>query len=185
MIDKTNISLGLSIISIALSICSLIRIEPFVFTNDAILGASLAVISICTAVIVAYQIYNNATVEKRLKQMIGEEYRKISEEEKLKQKQITENELFFFKFTLVFSLSHSLKPESIYPIAVNALIDCNDNTKIQTETLCGILKSIHQKINVDNNPALEVYKKKEIEVLKRLTQSSDKAYELLVSLSRT
>lgn len=181
---KSNISLWLSVISITLSICSLIKIKPFVFTNDAILGASLAVISICTAVIVAYQIYNNATVEKRLKHMIGEEYRKISEEEKLKQKQIVANDLFFFKLTLVTGMVHTQKNTSVYPIAVNALNDCNDSTQIQTDTLCTILESIHNNVDVDNIPGFEVYKRIEIEALRRLTKSSDKAHKLLVRLSR-
>lgn len=71
---KEYVALLLSIVSIILSLCCIIGIEPFSVAGDTILGASLSVISICTAVIVAYQIFNNVTIEKRLRKIIGEEY---------------------------------------------------------------------------------------------------------------
>lgn len=184
-VKKENMSLGLSVVSIILSICSILRIKPFVFTNDAILGASLAIISICTAVIVAYQIYNNATIEKRLKKLIGEEYRKNVEQEKLKHEKFIEKDLFFFKLSLVVGVTHIKNPVSLYPIAVNTLADCNENTGTQTETICSILKTLHSTIDVDKISGYDLYKKIEIDSLKRLTKCCDSAFDLLKQISQS
>lgn len=185
---KEDVSLALSIIAIVLSMCSVSKIDPFHLTSDSILSASLAVIGICTAIIVAYQIFNNATIEKRLRKLIGEEYERKSEEYKADHKRFMENDMFFFKLSLVLAMassSNSSASSAVYPIAVNALMDCNENTQSQIETLCSILKTVHEKIDIKKNSAYSVYLNMEINALRRLTKFSDQAFDLLKQISQS
>ena len=182
---KEDVSLALSIFAIALSMCSVSKIDPFYLTSDSILSASLAVIGICTAIIVAYQIFNNATVEKRLRKLIGEEYERKSKEYKADHKRFVENDMFFFKLSLVVAMASSSNSSAVYPIAVNALMDCNENTQSQIETLCSILKTVHEKIDIKNDRTYSVYLNMEINALRRLTKFSDQAFDLLKQISQS
>ena len=184
---KEDISLALSIIAVVLTMFSVSRIDPFYLTSDSILSASLAVIGVCTAIIVAYQIFNDATIEKRLRKLIGEEYERRLKEYKEEQKKIVENDIFFFKLSLVSSISSSFSSDpaiSVYPIAVNALMDCNENTPTQIKTLCFILKGVHDKIDVSEIGMCQPYLDMEIKTLRRLTKFSDQAFALLKQISQ-
>ena len=184
---KEDVGLALSILAVVLSMFSVSRIDSFYLTSDSILSASLAVIGICTAVIVTYQIFNGATMEKRLRKLIGEEYEKRLEEYKEGQKKIVENDIFFFKLSLVSSISSSFSSDpavAVYPIAVNALMDCNENTPTQIKTLCIILKGVHDKIDVSEIGMCQPYFDMEIKTLRRLTKFSDQAFALLRQISQ-
>ena len=73
-------------LSIAAIICSgtaLIRCEPFAFTDSClswVIGISIALTSIGVVIVLGYQIYNSATLDKRMKEMFDERTNKVKED---------------------------------------------------------------------------------------------------------
>lgn len=73
----------LSIAAIICSVISLIRCEPFAFTDSClswVIGISIALTSIGVVIILGYQIYNSATLDKRMKEMFDERTNKVKED---------------------------------------------------------------------------------------------------------
>lgn len=176
---KEDVALALSIVSIILSICNLVDVAPFRITSDSMLSASLAIVSICTAIIVAYQIFNNATMENRLRKLIGEEYDRKSKSDKAENKKFMAGNLFLTKFNMVVSMASSENWEAMYPIAVGALGDCTEDLADQARSLCGILKGVHEKIDIKKVCGYETYLDMEIRFLKPMVSYCDVALELL------
>ena len=73
----------LSIAAIICSVISLIRCEPFAFTDSClswVIGISIALTSIGVVIVLGYQIYNSATLDKRMKEMFDERTNKVKED---------------------------------------------------------------------------------------------------------
>ena len=178
---KEYVALLLSTVSIILSLCCIIGIEPFSVAGDTILGASLSVISICTAVIVAYQIFNNVTIEKRLRKIIGEEYSLKFNEEMSKNKVYIAKNLLADKLYIVTSLVSSGLQKEMYPIVVSALDDCVViNDEQFTKPFCNILTKMHKNLDLTSVCAYNVYFEREIKSLRKLASDSDDAMKLLI-----
>lgn len=183
---KENISLCLSVIAIVLSIFSIVIIEPFRFTNDSILGASLAIVSICAAIVVAYQITNSITIDGKVKKIVREEYNKCSNELAALQLNTLSDRDFNTKLDVISSLAILKDYSAVYPIAVSALQNCViSRRESDINAICLILKSAHNEISDKENPRFKLYLKNEMEYLKELATFSESAFNLLSSISRS
>ena len=72
-----------SIAAIICSVTALIRCEPFAFTDSClswVIGISIALTSIGVVIVLGYQIYNSATLDKRMKEMFDERTNKVKED---------------------------------------------------------------------------------------------------------
>lgn len=182
---KENIALGLSVIAVLLSLYSIIIIEPFRFTNDSILGASLAVVSICTAIVIAYQITNSITIDRKIKQIVQEEYKKNTDHLEENHKSFVIGNSIASKMSIVSALASSENYESIYPIAVSGLVDCiqvNDESYISS--FCTLLEAAHKHMDLSKVCACETFRKQELDALKLLAKSSESALRLLSLISQ-
>ena len=80
---KSYWSNWLSIAAIICSVTALIRCEPFAFTDSClswVIGISIALTSIGVVIVLGYQIYNSATLDKRMKEMFDERTNKVKED---------------------------------------------------------------------------------------------------------
>lgn len=72
----------LPLLAVVLSVMALVRCEPFTFkeTNlEWIIGISIAVISLGIVIVLGYQIYNAATLDKRMRDMFDKKTEEVRE----------------------------------------------------------------------------------------------------------
>jgi len=106
----------LSLISILVSIATLcifgVRIEPFKFTNDAVIGTMATLIGVCATVMVGWQIFSSMQVRGELKEIreLNDELKITTEvqEKKLeveKNKREKQNKIFDAKISFANALA--------------------------------------------------------------------------------